>query len=139
MIFVDTWAWIALADRSDEYHVAAKTQHKKFQRNHRRYVTTDFVVSETITYLFDALPFSHAHAFAQSIFNAADLDAIQFTHVSPEQFRRAWTMRQKYQDKPDISFVDFTSMVVMQDLGLTDIFTGDNHFRQVDLGFHLYP
>jgi hypothetical protein len=30
-------------------------------------------------------------------------------------------------------------MVVMQDLGLTDIFTGDAHFRQVNLGFRLFP
>jgi uncharacterized protein len=48
-------------------------------------------------------------------------------------------MRQKYHDKPDISFVDFTSMVVTQDLGITDVFTGDAHFQQVNLGFRLYP
>ena len=35
---------------------------------------------------------------------------------------------QRYDDKPDISFVDFTSMVLMQDLGIVDVFTGDAHF-----------
>jgi len=60
-------------------------------------------------------------------------------HVSPQQFRRAWQLRQKYQDKPDISFVDFTSMVVMQDLGIVEIFTGDTHFQYVGLGFRLIP
>jgi uncharacterized protein len=59
--------------------------------------------------------------------------------VAPSQFERAWQMRQKYYDKPDISFVDFTSMVVMQDLGITDVFTGDAHFQQVNLGFRLHP
>ena len=59
--------------------------------------------------------------------------------VSPQQFRAAWQLREKYDDKPDISFVDFTSMVVMQDLGITEIFTGDAHFRQVNLGFQLHP
>jgi predicted nucleic acid-binding protein len=48
-------------------------------------------------------------------------------------------MRQKYADKPDISFVDFTSMVVMQDLGITDVFSGDQHFEQVNLGLRLVP
>ena len=48
-------------------------------------------------------------------------------------------MRQKYQDKPGISFVDFTSMIVMQDLGIGDVFTGDAHFQQVGLGFRLLP
>jgi len=45
----------------------------------------------------------------------------------------------RYQDNPDISFVDFTSMVVMQDLGITHVFSGDAHFRQVNLGFQLVP
>lgn len=48
-------------------------------------------------------------------------------------------MRQKYDDEPDISFVDFTSMVAMQDLGITNVFTGDAHFEQVGLGFRLVP
>src|SRR5262245_13356488 len=139
MIFIDTWAWIALADRSDQHHIAAKAQHKKLQRHHRRYVTTDFVLGETITYLFDALSFSQARAFIQSLLNAVEAGTMRLDYLSPEQFRRAWNMRQKFDDKPDISFVDFTSMIVMQDLGLTDIFTDDNHFRQVNLGFHLYP
>jgi len=40
---------------------------------------------------------------------------------------------------PDISFVDFTSMVVLRDLGIQDVFTGDAHFQQVNLGFRLHP
>ena len=60
-------------------------------------------------------------------------------HVSPDQFRRAWQLRQKYHDKPRISFVDFTSMVVMQDLAITEVFTGDAHFEQVGLGFRVVP
>jgi len=71
----------------------------------------------------------------------AKIDAgdYQLIHVSPNQFRDAWQLRQKYEDKPDISFVDFTSMVVMQDLDISEVFTGDAHFRQVNLGFQLYP
>jgi predicted nucleic acid-binding protein len=60
-------------------------------------------------------------------------------NVTPQQFRRAWQMRQRYHDKPDISFADITSMVVMQAFGITDVFTVDVHFRQVNLGFRLYP
>ena len=36
-----------------------------------------------------------------------------------------------------MNFVDFTSMVVMQDLGIVEVFTGDAHFLHVGLGFQL--
>jgi hypothetical protein len=35
--------------------------------------------------------------------------------------------------------VDFTSMVVMQELGIAEVFSGDEHFVQVNLGFRLVP
>jgi predicted nucleic acid-binding protein len=138
MIFVDSWAWIALADKSDPYHRKAKAQHKKLARSRRRYVTTEYVLGETITYLYDALSPAQAQGFINTILAAVDTGTYLLVHVSPQQFRRAWQMRQKYHDKPDISFVDFTSMVVMQDLGIRDVFTGDAHFQQVNLGFQLH-
>jgi hypothetical protein len=30
-------------------------------------------------------------------------------------------------------------MIVMQDLAISDVFTGDRHFRDVNLGFQLHP
>jgi predicted nucleic acid-binding protein len=139
MIFVDTWAWVALADQSDQYHAAAKSYSRKILQSRRRRVTSDWIVGEVINYLYAAAPADEAQRYVMGIVSAADGNAIEFIHVSPDQFRRAWTMRQKYYDNPDISFVDFTSMVVMQDLGITDVFTGDAHFRQVNLGFRLLP
>jgi predicted nucleic acid-binding protein len=139
MIFVDTWAWIALADKSDPYHRQAKAEHKKLRRAPGQYVTTDYVLSETITYLYPTIGAIQAQTFINTILTSVDAGQYSLVHVSTEQFRRAWDLRQKYHDKPDISFVDFTSMVVMQDLGLTDIFTGDAHFQQVNLGFQLIP
>ena len=139
LILVDSWAWIALADKSDPYHRIAKPTHKTLGRSKRTYVTTNFVVSEVITFLYSAAPAAQAQAYLASLFAAFDAGTHTLVHVSPDQFRRAWAMRQKYHDKPDISFVDFTSMVVMHDLGITEVFTGDDHFRQVNLGFQLVP
>src|SRR5712692_11005444 len=139
MIFVDTWAWVALALKRDQNHRRVKAQHKAFQRARRRYVTTDFVLSELIAHLYRTLTPSQAQGFINHLFAEADAGTYLLVHVSSQQFRRAWQMRQTYHDKPDISFVDFTSMVVMQDLGIVDVFTGDDHFRQVGLGFHLVP
>ncbi|MBI5214243.1 MAG: hypothetical protein HY960_00660 [Ignavibacteriae bacterium] len=50
---------------------------------------------------------------------------------------KAFQLLQHYYDKPDISFVDFTSFVIMQEEKITNVFSGDRHFEQVNLGFHL--
>ncbi len=139
MIFIDTWAWIGMADDTDQYHRVVIKQHRKHLKASRRYVTTDYVVGELIDFLYDATPESQARDFIRRLLTKADTGILQLVHISPDCFQCAWQMRQKYHDKPDISFVDFTSMVVMQDLGLTDVFTGDAHFRQVNLGFRLVP
>jgi uncharacterized protein len=139
MIFVDTWAWVGLAAKRDQHHRRIKGQHKAFQRARRKYVTSNFVLSEVIAHLYTTLPPDQARTFINNVLASADVGVYQLIHVSPQQFNRAWQLRQKYHDKPDISFVDFTSMVVMQDLGITDVFTGDAHFKHVNLGFRLHP
>ena len=105
----------------------------------RRYITTDFVLSELIAHLYTTLTPAQAQGFVNTLLAVVDAGTYDLVHVSPDQFRRAWQMRQKYSDKPDISFVDLTSMVVMEDLGISDVFTGDAHFQQVNLGFRLHP
>jgi len=45
--------------------------------------------------------------------------------VTSERFEKAKGLRLKYQDKPKISFTDLTSMVVMKELGVKEIITGD--------------
>jgi predicted nucleic acid-binding protein len=139
MTFVDTWAWLALAVKRDQFHAAAKAQHQKFRTANRKYVTTDFVLSELISRLYRAGPVASAQGYVRALWAKVDAGDYLLVHVSSDQFRRAWQLRQKYHDKPDISFVDFTSMVVMQDLGITEVFTGDAHFRQVNLGFQTVP
>jgi predicted nucleic acid-binding protein len=139
VILVDTWAWLALAVKRDQFHAIAKAQHQKFRKENRRYVTTDFIVSEVISRLYRTSAATTAQGYIRALLAKVDADDYLLVDVSPQQFRHAWQLRQKYHDKPDISFVDFSSMVIMQDLGIVDIFTGDEHFRQVNLGFQLHP
>lgn len=139
MILVDTWAWLALAVKRDQFHAAAKAQHQKFRKANQRYVTTDFILSEVISRLYRTSAAATAQGYIRALLAKVDAGDYLLMHVSSEQFRRAWQLRQKYQDKPDISFVDFSSMVVMQDLGLVDIFTGDNYFPAGQLGLSAAP
>jgi predicted nucleic acid-binding protein len=64
---------------------------------------------------------------------------IVLERISPERFEAAQQLRLRLQDKPDISFTDLTSMMVMQEIGITEIITGDAHFTHVGMGFVLLP
>ena len=139
MIFVDTWAWLALAHKRDPYHAAAAGQHQTLQQQKRRYVTTDYVLAETMAPLFGVLNFAKAEQFMLNVLQSIRTGRYLLEHITPVRFERAWQMRRRYHDKPHISFVDFTSMVVMQDLGIAEVFSGDGHFLQVGLGFRLVP
>jgi len=139
VIFVDTWAWLAIAYAKDPFHQMAAKQHRQFRHQKRQYATTDYVLNELISTLFGVVPFGLARQFMDGLFAAAQTGRHRVVFVSREQFHRAYDLRLRYHDKPAISFVDFTSMVVMQDLGLSEVFTGDAHFAHVGLGFRLVP
>ena len=44
-------------------------------------------------------------------------------------------MSKKYADKPYISFTDFSSFVLMKELGVSEALTADRHFEGIGLGF----
>src|SRR6266852_196167 len=104
MIFVDTWAWLALSHKRDPYHSSAAQQHRVFQQQKARYLTTDYVISELITSLFPVVSFGKAHRFMLNLFQSVRAGRYQLVHVSPHQFERAWLVRETYQDKPTMSF-----------------------------------
>jgi predicted nucleic acid-binding protein len=102
-------------------------------------VTTDYVLDETMTRLFALAPFALACRFMEGIFEASRDELVDIEHVTPERFSRAWRLRLRYRDKPRISFTDLTSFVVMRELGLRHVLTGDAHFEQVGLNFSKLP
>ena len=139
MIFVDSWAWIALADKDDLYHRKPKAQHKKLTRARQQYVTTDYVLSETITYLYDALRPAQAQGSLTRFWLLSTPALMCWFIFLPTSSAPPGDSGKNTKISPAFSFVDFTSMVVMQDLNIADVFTGDAHFRQVNLGFQLHP
>jgi len=137
--FIDTWAWLVLANDKDPSF--AKVHRLRAEAGPRpgAWVTTDYVLDETITRLFARVPFVGARRFCEAIFESSRLGLVDIEHVTPERFRFAWRMRVKYRDKTEISFTDLTSFVVMRELGVSQVITGDAHFEHVGLGFRKLP
>jgi len=67
------------------------------------------------------------------------LDKVKEPWESPSRFEEAKVLRLRFDDKPRISFTDLTSMVVMREIGVTDVITGDEHFEHVGMGFQRKP
>ena len=138
-VFVDTWAWLVLAnDRDPAFGDVSRIRAAAAGRP-GAWVTTDYVLDETLTRLFALTPFAEARRFTEGIFEASRRGLVDIEHVTPERFRRAWNLRLRYRDKPRISFTDLTSFAVMRELGLRNALTGDAHFEQVGMDFVKLP
>ncbi len=137
MNFVDTWAWVALALRDDQHHEMAVAVYRSLLVKRERLVTSDYILDESITLLMGRDTSGRATQFVDALLQRTAQDGLILESIDRQRFDQAWALRKRYTDHPAISFTDFTSIVVMEFLGITRIFSGDNHFIQVNRGFHL--
>ena len=140
-IFIDSWAFLALANRKDSYHQKAVCSYEEIEIKEKddRMVTSDYVLDEVITSLFKKVNFNGALKFVEAIFLDIKKEEIHLEKIDDKRFNYAWLLRSVYRDKPDISFTDLTSFVVMRDLEITRSFTRDHHFETANLGFEIWP
>jgi predicted nucleic acid-binding protein len=82
---------------------------------------------------------NQAESFVAAVLAAVEPGTYRLERISPARFETAWQLRRQYADKPTISFVDFTSFVVMRELSIQNAFIGDVHFEQVNMGFRILP
>jgi predicted nucleic acid-binding protein len=115
-----------LRDKRESQHEAVTGYYTNFQAQNGEIFTTDFVLDETYTLLFKRLPFSQAEASMLLLDKAVLNGQIQLVWITPERFSQTQVLRLKLQDKPNISFTDLSTMIVMAELGIVDILTGDS-------------
>ena len=138
-VFVDSWAWIALANESDP-HLPEIIHLRKLSRENRGlWVTSDYVLDETITRLLTQMSHDSAVRYFNTIFQTESEGSLRIERVGQEQFQAAWRLRLRYADKPRISFTDLTSFVIMRESGIRYVLTGDAHFKHAGLGFEVLP
>ena len=135
-LLIDTWGWLVLEDSRDPSHQAASKTYAEAVRTSGDVFTTNFVLDETISLLFRRRPFEEVARFTRGLLTSP---CIGIEEITQARFRKAFDLRLMFRDKPDISFTDLTTMIVAQDLKVTDILTGDRHFIQAGLSFRLLP
>lgn len=138
-LFVDTWGWVELNNKRSHRYREVTSFYREFAQKRGRVYTTDYILDETITLLFQRLPYSVADESLKLIEQSISVNTIRLEQITSARFNKTVELRRKYKDKPRISFTDLTSMVVMLELGITDVLTEDDHFIQVGLGFSKIP
>ena len=125
-VFVDTAAWIALLDTTDNLHVQARQIMRGLRQQRAQLVTTEWVLVEVA----DALS---APAYrANVVAFVAQMRRSPLLHILPLSqalLDAGWTF---YGDRPDKewSLTDCISLVAMMQRQLTSAFTSDHHFEQ---------
>jgi predicted nucleic acid-binding protein len=128
-VFADTSFFFALVARRDRSHAAARSALEKVTRARRPIVTTDYVIDETLTLTKLRTDPATADALWARIEGSP---SVRLEFVGPERFARAVQFFRRHSDH-GYSFTDCTSVVMMQDLALTDVLTTDSHFAEAGL------
>ena len=138
-LFIDTWGWLTLHDKSERYHQEATQAYQRVIAQKGQIYTTDYILDETFTFFFRRLPAPKADQSMKALLSAFLSDNFYLIRITEERFAQTQVLRSKFLDKPLISFTDLTSMVVMQECSITTILTEDAHFTHVGMGFQLVP
>jgi uncharacterized protein len=131
-LFVDTAAWIGLEVANDQNHQAALQFRQEPGRTYR-WMTTNWVIWETATWLRRRVRHAAAVRFWQRVWASSSLDIIS---VTSDHEAHAWKIFRRYGDK-DFGFVDCASFAVMEAQAIDTAFSFDTHFRQI--GFRMLP
>jgi predicted nucleic acid-binding protein len=132
-IFVDSSAWIALADKDDSNHKEAASNYPSIFKNHKTLVTNNLVIAETYIVLLKELGHKAAIEFLGRIKASPRILKI----CSNENIEaEAEEILVKYLDQ-EFSYADAVSFVIMKRQKIRKAFCFNKHF--VTAGFINVP
>lgn len=125
-VFVDTVAWLALLNTSDELHEPAQRVMEQLRAQQAWLTTTEFVLLEVADALCAPLVRDQTVRFIEGLRRLPLLDIIP---ASESLIAAGWKLYCQRSDKA-WSLTGCISFAVMQERGLTQAFTSDHHFTQ---------
>jgi uncharacterized protein len=134
MIFVDTSAWLALADSRDRDHARALAVHRRILHGEfGKQVTSNYVMTETLTIVRRRMGVAAAVALSTAVAHGTEVGLFWIESVHHNE---AVALMAEHPDK-DWSLTDCSSFVIMRALGVQNAFTLDHDFAQA--GFSTRP
>lgn len=124
-IFVDTSAWAAFFNSSDEHHQEALSQWEYIRKKNTPLITSYFIFDELITLLRMRSGYSVAEKAGKILLSSQTLKMIL---LDQKCILKAWDFFQKYKDH-EFSFTDCTSFVLMKEYKAPFAWTYDGDFE----------
>ena len=131
-VFVDTSAWLALADKADRSHMTAVKRSIAIKKQKAELVTSEYVLDESITIIRYRVSHAAAVTFGDSLWKS---NLVTVEDVNEQDRHAAWDIFRKYADK-SLSYTDCASFCLMKRLRIKKAFTFDSHF--VQMGFEQF-
>ncbi len=132
-LFVDTGAWFALADKSDQHHSRAVNAYPKLLSRYHHLTTTNLVIAETYILIRHAIGHDPAVYFLKNIAASPRVVKI-YSNSTLEEAAEGILL--KYQDQA-FSYTDAVSFALMKQFQIRKAFSFDQHFSTA--GFTLTP
>lgn len=130
-VFLDTFALLALASQSDQWHGRAKSIEAGLTKARTPLATSDWVLAE---FLDSSSPVALRAPACRIVHRLQSSARTTIVEADRAAWREAFALYEQRPDK-DWSFVDCASMLICQSRGISRVFTHDRHFAQA--GFDL--
>lgn len=136
LLYADTGAFIALLYERDGWHARASAHLRELRANGDRLVTSESVVSETVTRLRYDAGLSRVTAFRGLLERAVAQGALAIRDSDAQLRRSTFAVLEKFSDIP-MSYADAVGAVIARERRVDAVFGLDHHFRI--MGFALEP
>jgi len=128
-IFIDTCAFFALINFSDDFHSIASDLFTKAAKSDEEFFTSNYVILETVFLLQRELGLTAVNDFRKLI-----LPIINIIWVD-EKIHNDCLNNLISSEKKKISLTDYSSFYILDNFKIDSVFTFDKHFREKDFKF----
>ena len=123
--FIDTGAFLAIADKSDTFHELSAATYQRLVEQKAILYTSNYIIDETITLIRARVNHDAAVAFIKGF----DASNIKVLHVTEKDEHSAKEIFIKYKDK-DFSYTDCTSFILIDKYSIDAALSLAEHFNQ---------
>jgi predicted nucleic acid-binding protein len=129
LVLLDTWALLALINENDQWHPQATMIGRELVAHKRPMIVTDWTLAEFLGRAADPPLRQHAIRSVARLQGSSDIEIVPATR---QAWEKAFELYRRRSDK-SWSLVDCISILLCQDRGIQEVFTGDHHFEQAGL------